>query len=585
MNSIYDNDLFENLTEDFIFPGSEKESSDLSLPLRPEYSHFYGSFFERKIEHLRESPLALFKEKIEPSENNWGAHFHGFGKGLVKGSNLTFRAKVVDGKKLTELDFKINHVYRKTLQQSIEKLEDSDSYRLPAHLERVKSKRWDICIKEREPFPLGDSNMGEATKIKVGELGTIYVGSSPELPTMYNRIVVRMDEDKVLSDFYELLALLELEESLELSGPEDLERLKIGHLFRTFYPRESLPFERSEAFFLFPLEQLKEKIIEMVPEMEGVFDRCLGLMTPEEILPGKLRYRIHGLAQRAFEKGARGLTAAITGAYSDQDLFEKIASILKTGMMSSETRKSLEIFSQGLSSSADFYSGGADSVFTQMVTEKDCSKGASFGDFYYTSDARLLISLDVLETGTYQYLEDSYGNRHVDDHSMWKRSYLNRLSILEFIEALQSSIHSAANGLEEEWDRVKEYIRGILENERRRAFFEKLGIIRYDEKGRLKIQGMFLNQFLSFLKRMFRTFSAENSISYAGHEIMLKERIAPSYFKKILVSNPEIREGLIRHLEKCSLIQYSEDGKRTVLGYPVDQFILVENKASESLFV
>lgn len=506
-----------------------KKISDLKNSLGIHFGQEYDplilrSLKGREIQHLQTNPLSGFKEKLaELSENvNFGVHFHGVGKGLVKGANLAFRAKSINGKEMTELDFKVNHVFRSKIQNAIDDLSQLDVEEVKTILSLLGSHGKGIFIKHNQPFPLGDTSMGSATKISVPGLGSIYIGDTPGLPTMYDRVVVHMNADKTICDLHELLAFLDLDLSLHPSEKEDIDRLKIGHLFRTFYPREALPLERSEDFFSLPVDSLKAKIIEDVPEMQDLFDTYLSQMTPEEILPGKFRYRIHGLAKKAYELGARGLTASITGAYFNQALYERLSSILKLGMLSSETRKTIGLNATGMSTYSDFYSGGADSVFTQMITKKNCDDEMNFSDLNYNSDIRLLISLDALETGTYQYFDDAYGNRKLDGYSGC--DYASRPGTLEFVDGLCNNQDAY----------VSEGVYGYYE--------------------------------------------------YSGHEVMIKERVDPSFIQKIVVSNTTIQSELIKYLETCGLVERDQNEKAWILGIPLDQFIVVANQVKDDLF-
>ncbi len=81
-------------------------------------------------------------------------------------------------------------------------------------------------------------------------------------------------------------------------------------------------------------------------------------------------YKIQGLANEIQELGGCHLTAAITGAHTNQSLYQKVASMLSLGMLSQEI-KAKYLINTKETLGMDYYSGGADSVFTQMLTTKD----------------------------------------------------------------------------------------------------------------------------------------------------------------------------------------------------------------------
>jgi hypothetical protein len=357
---------------------------------------------------------------------NFGKTLHGFGSSLVKGDNITLKSKRIGNKDVIEVSFKLNHAFRDDLESHITSLKHSLGDDLNSYL-KLNSLSIDSIDIKTVPFSINDSNsIGSAHEITFGNQGRVVVGASKHLPTLYGKVKVYIDKGKSLYDMHEMLSVLNLDKSLAKSTSEDIERLKIGQLFRTIYPKEAFGFERSKDFYTLSVKSLKEKIIYMQPKMKQIFAKFLDHMKPVEILPGKMRYAVKGLAQVAKKLGARALTASLTASYCDKDIAKSIANILKSGMLSSETRFESGINKQGLSSYQDFNTGGADSVFTQLISEKDIKDGNSFDQFYYHGKARLIFSLDLLESGTYQYHEDSFGTRVGN-------TYKNRSGILDFV--------------------------------------------------------------------------------------------------------------------------------------------------------
>ena len=479
----------------------------------------------RQASHLVHHPLSSLKDRIDSKEvvledhhgerSNFGSHFHGFGHSLVKGENLTFRTKMVDGKEVIEFDFKVNHAFRAEVDQAIGELKglQGKEFRevlgvLGSHAEGVSLGSGSFF----DGFRGGWYQVGEAHEIKISGLGTVTIGKTLDDPNLYDRVVVQMDTDKTVYDLHEILALMNLDTSLHLSTRDDIERLKMGHLFRTFFPREATPFERTKEFFELPLDQLKDRMIAQASEMKSVFEKYYDQMSEEHIFDGRVRYRIAGLADAARKEGAKALTAAITGVYGEKDLFDRVASILKIGMISTEVRKENGFDKDGLGGGGvDFKSGGADSVYTQGIYERNCREHMSFDEFWYQSDVRLLISLEALELGSYQY-DDGYCGCRIyeqgddsDDYDWWGESpYKSRDSILEFVQ----------------------------KHQRGRGFAP-------------------------------------------GHEIMLKERVAPSFIQGLVVPDQKTKTNLINYLQGLDLS----------LSKPLDQFIHVSDHVSEELFI
>lgn len=391
---------------------------------------------KRNVGHLSENPLQNLTLKVKDNEvvltdadgnpYSFGSHFHSHGKALVKGANLNFRQVTVNGEKKIELDFKVNHLFRTQIQQTIDEMNTLNPSEIQEILRISHSHASDIRITNGS-FPVGNKLIGSSTEIHLEGLGKITLGASALYPNLHDRVIVQLDEGKSLYAWHETLAFLDLNTALCTSTQEDLARLKIGQLFRTVHPREAMQLERSAPFFDLPIDQLKEQIVHQAPDMKEIFERDLDRMEQREILPGRVRYAIPGLSEQSRQLGARSLTGTITGAYTQDTLFNRVGSMLKMGMLSSETRYSNRIQAHGLSPSADFYTGGADSVYTQMIMAEQCDRQIPFDRFYYDSPVRLLISLDALETGTYQYYGDSFGTRRPE----W--GYSDRPSITEFI--------------------------------------------------------------------------------------------------------------------------------------------------------
>ncbi len=476
--------------------------------------------------HLMFHPLSSLQERIEAEdlsfydlpngEAHLGSHFHELGKTLVKGENLSFRIVKREGKEVIELSFQVNHAFREELEQNIKNLQKISKKNLQQILTIAGSNASDISINTNGSFDFIKENLSSlylsyypAYEIVAKGLGTICVGSDPSTVNLYDKVTVQMNSQESLYSLHELLSLVGLNNALRLSTLEDIERLKMGHLFRTFFPREALSLERSLSFFTLPLQDLQQKMFSLAPDAEEVFATYYEGVKPYSIMGGKIRYKIEGLSKAVYEEGARALTAAITGGTSEKNLFERVASILKIGMIAPETRHMSRIDSGGLSSE-NYITGGADSVFTQLITENICKEGENLEELWYNSAVRLVISLDVLELGSYQYHGDNFGSRSVEDNFFWwwwlLESYQERDNILEFIRKEQ------------------------------------------------------------------------NQFNYSN-EVMLKDRIDPSFFTGIIVPNAQIKSKLISYLKKEGLL---ENG--LILNIPVDRFIRVGTQFSEELF-
>ncbi len=486
----------------------------------------------REVRHLIHSSLSDLDGKIDERRVilanqegafDFGSHFHGFGKGLVKGANIEFRKEIVDGKEEVLLEFKVNHVFREKLEETLSSLAKLNPKEMKEILSLTGSHVKGISIQKIEQ---GEDFFGlpidSIRQIQIDGLGTISIGASREIPNLYDRVTIRMDSSKTLYDLHEMLSFTNLDSALCVSTDDDLDRLKMGHLFRTFFPREATPFERSEEFFTLSIFELKNQMIEKAPGMKEVFDEYFDRISVSEILPGRIRYQITGLADKVRDLGGISLTAAVTGAYyNDQELYARIASMLSMGMISAETRDTHGLSKAGLGN--DYWTGGADSVYTQMITADDVKKGRDLNDFY-PARARMLINLSALNRSPYPYYNDSWGNRLYPNEDHWfPDHYGTRSNILEFTEKLQKPIDKPVDA---PWWWGNDYNR---------------------------------------------------------HEVMFKERLDPSFFKGIILDCDQTRNGLLDYLRGCNLVQKDAAGNETILNIAVNQFFRVGHLATNDL--
>lgn len=144
-------------------------------------------------------------------------------------------------------------------------------------LKMSNSRAQDVIVNKGD-FPVGNQSIGLSHNIDVVGLGTVIIGASKFFPRLRNRVTVRMDTSKNLVDLHDILALTRMDAALRPSSISDIERLKIGHLYRVFFPEEATPLEQSEDFFHLPINRLKETIIKKTPEMANVLTTYLNKM-------------------------------------------------------------------------------------------------------------------------------------------------------------------------------------------------------------------------------------------------------------------------------------------------------------------
>ncbi|MCH9631257.1 MAG: hypothetical protein S4CHLAM37_12790 [Chlamydiia bacterium] len=463
----------------------------------------------REIDDLYEHPLvsvadaASKKEAVlddgNGNEVSFGAHFFGYGKDAVKGMNI----KATKKQGCVELEFKLNHVHRESLNKTILKLQALPKEEVNDALKLFSSRAEGLEVKYSKVIQDKKNFYESIFEIKAEGLGSVIVGSSKELPTLYDRVRVRLDQNSTLYDFHEILSFLQIENALKESAKEDIERLKIGHLYRVFYPQSATFFERSEVSFNSSLEEYKEEILKITPKMKQTMSKYLDKMQLEEILPGKMRFHVKGLARELEKIGLKGLTSSITGVWGsldiNKDVSERLVSIMKLGMLSNETRLASNIGKNGLSNSADYYNGSSDSIFTQAVTENTTTSW----DFSYWGSARLLFSPEILESGTYQYHSDTFGSRVLDPggtNAYHYGKYDKRPGILQFAKAEAKQTHHGNEIMLKERIDPKYISAVVLDSsylkEEVHANFKRAGLVQTDALGKETINGKAVDDFL-----------------------------------------------------------------------------------------
>lgn len=359
----------------------------------------------------------VLEDSLE-ERRSFGAHYHSYGKGVVKGGNLCFRMKTIQGQEMVELDFKINYVFRESLQQVIYQLSFTQWTRL------FYSHKYTIGFQLGEIAGFTQQNI---VCLNVKNQGSILVGNSRG-SGLFNRVIVHFSKNSSLGQVKELLAHFNLADVLEPSSPDDLERMKIGYLFRLFFPKEATLIERTKEFYTLSIPKLKEHITRQVPPMQEVFENLLQTVQKYKPLKGRVRYRVQGIARQCSSLGAEVLVATVHGA-NEPDLFHKTVSILKMGMFSTEMRFANGMKIHGITSLSDLNKGSADSVFTQLLTKRSYDNGAVLHRMgYFGKGVTFIFDIRLLETVTYQYHNCRDGTRaHMN-------IYVNRPNVFNFIE-------------------------------------------------------------------------------------------------------------------------------------------------------
>lgn len=452
-------------------------------------------------------------------------HFHGYGRGVVKGMNLSFKNRTLkDDQKITELTFELNHVHHEKVLKVLQSLQSPSA---------PKGIPKGIKV-EQAPFLMGAHQTHyKSPQVTFKGLGTFTLGPQKDY-YLRDRVFIRVPQETPIKKIQQILAQVGLSPVLEKSSEEDIERMKIGLLFKAFDPEKALDLERSEAFFTMSVSELKAHIIHLNPEMQRFFEEYLSKMEKRELFPGFVRYAIPGLAEKAYQKGARALTTSLD---LDKDL-DPLVSIFKMGLLSSQQRVLAGIPKSSLSVYLE-----SDVIYMQMIFDEHVKHQDKFKKLsaYHYSPIRLMISLRALEIPTNQATDDRLGG------------------IVGGIAAITGLL-----------------IKASFSNDPNPGNFG--GLRKSDAYRKRPSLFTFIDKIKSLLSD-----PKVDLYDTCYHELLTKHKILPEDIKGMRVESPELKDKIIELFRQHGIIQLDASGKERINGIPVDEFIHTDDHPTEAM--
>ena len=391
-----------------------------------------------KLSETMAKTRTILTNPINGEKYDLGAWFHGYGKGIVKWGNICFYKKTLaDGTTETTLSCKINNLYWDRITQITASLNALTE-------EERKSLAPFLGCNNLEVYPLkallwGGAKKDELYQVDLGSyhlenLGSLDIGVVPfeDRPNVLNKhITVSLKGDQEVESFQKILSVFGLGDILEPFSADDLKRMKLGFLFKTFFPQESDLLQKEQEYFDLPPQVLKLKMQFLAPQMSDYFTKYP--VNLSEILPGYVRPSIP-LAQSAQALTVKALTALYHGSNdraspdSSNKLDEKnlsiVGNIVQNGLFSSTLRLKALMSTDGCYTYRR--NGAMGTIFTQIIWEQDVKAHKKLADFGYSSgNVRFYFSPTALNRGSYQYTDDLYGTKEGVD-------YQNRKNILNF---------------------------------------------------------------------------------------------------------------------------------------------------------
>jgi len=387
-------------------------------------------------------------QRTDPKMSAVGAHFSHFDTDTVKGHHLRIDQRKFDNDThLTNvLQFQINHVARGKLKAFINAIKEIPpeilKEKLPALL-----KNCDITITE-VPYVFKGKNPNNPSsnytaehgftpkitgtpptsatiiRIEFKGLGVVEIGANEGVvifKALANNVVASQTAAQppgvAAAALQQMFSILGLGPVLAPSRAEDLERSKIGKLFHVFYPRDSHEMQATEEFYELPIKDLMAKIIAKQPKMKDVFEKYLKEMSEIEVNPGQFVWSIN-LSEEMRKKGGVGLVMGIGAIGINKfapisEVANQLISMFNLGALSTVDRLQTGAFKAGLSSVDDLVQGGAEQVFTSLVTQNLLKRNIS--NFQFHGTVQLVIDLDAVNQGCYGYPVAIYGKKNITD--------------------------------------------------------------------------------------------------------------------------------------------------------------------------
>ncbi|GAB4230389.1 MAG: hypothetical protein Tsb0021_08420 [Chlamydiales bacterium] len=418
-----------------------KEQIDQTKKGVPSKNHPLGNPSEYAQDHQ------IVIENPDYGLMNLGAYISKIGGSIVKGMNICLRNRVTDGVKTTELIFSVNQVFREVMEPFINQLGELNIQEFKEFLTFAGIQGVDDIQLIDAPYEyvraVGNSytheralQVGETRQIVIPHIGKIIIGTG-DFVSIQERVVIQLEEGSQLDGARLFLALTGIPGALEPSTQDEIDRMSLGYLFRTFFPSEATSLSSTKEFFTSTVEELKRKMIELAPGMKKHIDEDLPDMKFTEVLPGFLRMGLSTIGKKAEEIGAVTLMTGVGLGRTFEVACLHFASILETGgLMPTQMRFDAGLVGQkGASSLEDLESGGADNVFTRIIT--DNVTPLSISDIPLSGRFVLRISLDALKLASYAYENDNFGDRNKDPDS----PYLSRKNLFKFIGDLKNNFH------------------------------------------------------------------------------------------------------------------------------------------------
>ena len=424
-----------------------------------------------------------------------GAFFQGLGGTSLAGSFFRVVKRKKENGDIHQVDFKLSHQARDRLGAFIKELQQSIQEASTSGMSQGLGS--DISIVESEYSYEADNGtgafkpaltIGRSIEVHFKGIGTVVVGNEEPPHLLRRRVTIQLegelDNGLGIKKLHNISSMLGLG-AIALDADVDiLEKRKLAMLLRTFYPQEACDMEKKDDWLEMPSAEMRKAIVSRVPDMEDKLKLYLERIKEFEVVNGLTELALPDIAHLAYDAGARMLMRG-------EEHMERVVAMLKRGTLSSQGRFDIGLIQEGNSSKQDHEKGGADHVFTRVVTEDmmivDILSLSCAGIYQIIYDLEALCR----SGSTYSYRSDKFGSKYLAKYSRRKDS-IAQISSYDLSHANETMINYAIPA---------NHIRGILvrSQERKRALIESLrtsGIITLRDDGLECIRGIPVGDFI-----------------------------------------------------------------------------------------
>ncbi len=408
--------------------GGGRDIEGLEVRLRPIYHSIHGDGIEARLKVTRKAGNAIERllakmpnaTLMEKKIRNFGVRDDG--SIIVHTGDDPLTQEDKNSAKLVKLNGNLKKLKSdaKKLDKKLDALAEPDTAleekrsKLEDKIDDLTSEIEDLVEQIGEDpysysYSSNSSNSAEASMslghcVSVTEPGKFRIDYFPEeisRQTLRGAVHIEAygatEEEKKLN-LKEATAALALDDEFEAAPTDDdLELLMLMRLLWQASPKDAAKLQKKSTLTIEHVEAALEKA--KVPE-NFIEDARF-----TEVSPGHISVVVPGQSE-AYKK------AGVTGIVHTIQNIDKLAELIASGgIASTSERLAAHKVIKGMSSREDLESGGADYVFTRLVTEKANNPGISYG-------AVISFDLELLDRADwFSYPEDEYGSTYMEDEA------------------------------------------------------------------------------------------------------------------------------------------------------------------------